>query len=337
MTVSSTTNKIVYTGNGSTVDFDFTFKIFKDTDLTVTKYTIADGTEEVLTLTTDYTVSIDGDNGGTVTTVATLSSAYKLIIQRVLDLTQEADYVENDPFPAETHEEVADRGVMISQQIKEEVDRSLKVDVAQTGVSLTLPIPEASKLVGWNAAADALENYTPNEEAYITKASQAEAEAGTDNTKFMTSLRTSQSFSQSFSQCKATEAQAQAGTDNATYMTPLRTNQSFIKKQTAVALSIVDGAVATDASLGHVFTLTASEDFTLSNPTNAYNGQKLIWRIKQDATGSRVITLGDKFTVASDIEAVVLSTAADAVDYLGAIYNQAADKFEVVAFAEEQA
>jgi hypothetical protein len=300
MTVSSTTNKVVYAGDGVASVFDFTFKVFEAADLTVTRYTIADGTEVVLTLTTDYTVDV---GNGQVTLVAgALAATYKLIIQRVLPLTQEADYVENDPFPAETHEEVADRAVMITQQLKEAVDRSLKVDATQIGVSLTLPIPEASKLVGWNASADGLENYTPNEETYLTQATQAEAEAGTNNTSFMTPLRSVQS-----------------------------------QKLTAVALAIATGAVATDASLGTVFTLTADDNFTLSNPTNAYNGQKLIWRIKQDAVGSRVITLGNKFTVATEVGTVVLSTAADSVDYLGAIYSATADKFEVVAFAMEQA
>lgn len=309
MTVSSTTNKVVYTGNGSTSVFDFTFKIYQASDLVVTKYTIADGAEEVLTLTTDYTVDI---NNGTVTLVAgSLANTFKLIIQRVLPLTQEADYGENDPFPAETHEEVVDRGVMISQQLQEQVTRAIKQPITES-TEIQFPAPDAGKFVGWNSAGDGLENKVIVDLGATELASQADAEAGTDNAKFMSPLRTKQSVD--------------------VFAGPV-----FQGKMTAVPLTVSSSAVATDASLGHVFTLTADDNFTLSNPTNAYNGQKLIWRIKQDAEGSRVITLGDKFTVATDIGSVVLSTAADAVDYLGAIYNQTADKFEVVAFAEEQA
>lgn len=119
-------------------------------------------------------------------------------------------------------------------------------------------------------------------------------------------------------------------------VTKINSEISTQRPVVAVALSIVTDAVATDASLGTVFTISATDDFTLSNPTNAYNGQKIIWRIKQDGDGARVITLGNKFTVASEIGEVVLSTAAHTVDYLGAIYNAGDDTFEVVAFAMEQ-
>ena len=57
-------------------------------------------------------------------------------------------------------------------------------------------------------------------------ASQEEAEAGTDNTKFMSPLRTAQAIAvQSPVPGIASEAQALAGTDNTTIMTPLRVNQ----------------------------------------------------------------------------------------------------------------
>lgn len=194
MTVSSTTNKVVFVGDDASTIFPFTFRIFEDTDLVVTLYTIADGTEETLHLTSDYTVTINGTSGGTVTKNSALLNEYKLIIQRVLPLTQEADYVANDPFPAETHEAVADRAVMLCQQIKEVADRALRNNPTQTGVDSTLPLPEANSVLGWNSTADAIVNYTQNASAYLTKASQAEAEAGTDNANFMTPLRTAQAI-----------------------------------------------------------------------------------------------------------------------------------------------
>lgn len=127
MSVSSTTNQVIYTGSGTTGPFDFTFKIFVNTDLVITKYTIADGTTTTLTLTTDYTVTIDGENGGEVNLVSALSSAYKLIITRTLPLTQSVNYVENDPFPADTHEEALDRAAMRDQQLQEQIDRAVLV------------------------------------------------------------------------------------------------------------------------------------------------------------------------------------------------------------------
>jgi hypothetical protein len=55
-------------------------------------------------------------------------------------------------------------------------------------------------------------------------ATQAQAEAGTDNTTLMTPLRTEQHMVAHF----ATQAQAEAGTDNTTLMTPLRVEQHMV-------------------------------------------------------------------------------------------------------------
>ena len=133
MTITSTSNKITYTGSGTTGPFTYNFKIFEDTDLEVTKYTISDGTSVTLALTTDYTVTGAGDAaGGTITLVASLSSSYRLIIRRVLPITQEIDYIANDPFPAATHEEALDRSTMINQQQQEQIDRAVLVPVGTT-------------------------------------------------------------------------------------------------------------------------------------------------------------------------------------------------------------
>ena len=53
--------------------------------------------------------------------------------------------------------------------------------------------------------------------------------------------------------------------------------------------------VNTDAALSNNFTLTAAQNFTLANLTNLTDGMILNFRIKQDATGSRVVTWGSKF------------------------------------------
>lgn len=133
MTVTSTSNKIIYTGSGTTGPFVYNFKIFEDTDLEVVKYTISDGISVTLALTTDYTVTGAGDDsGGTVTLIASLSSSYKLILRRVLPITQEIDYIANDPFPAATHEEALDRSTMINQQQQELLDRAVLVPLGTT-------------------------------------------------------------------------------------------------------------------------------------------------------------------------------------------------------------
>jgi hypothetical protein len=134
MTISSTTVKNSYSGNGTLNTFNYTFKIFADSDLQVI-IRDASATETVKTLTTHYTVTGAGNaNGGTIVfTAGNIPSATEtVVIRRAVPQTQAIDYIANDPFPAESHEEGLDRSMMSIQQLQEEVDRSIKLSRTNT-------------------------------------------------------------------------------------------------------------------------------------------------------------------------------------------------------------
>jgi hypothetical protein len=100
--------------------------------------------------------------------------------------------------------------------------------------------------------------------------------------------------------------------------------------------ALTDGAtIATDASVASIFTVTLGGNRTLSNPTNSADGMKRTWRIKQDATGFRTLTLGTDFRIPTDIAAngqeIFLTRTATKIDYMGAIYNGDDSKWDVVA------
>ena len=137
MTISSTTVKNSYSGNGSTTAFAYTFKIFANTDLQVIIRS-STGTETVKTLTTHYTVSGVGDaSGGNVTFTSgnIPASGETVVIRRAVPQTQAIDYIANDPFPAESHEEGLDRATMTTQQVQEELDRAIKLSRTNTMTS----------------------------------------------------------------------------------------------------------------------------------------------------------------------------------------------------------
>ena len=93
MTVSSSTNRVSYSGNGSLTAFAYTFKVFDESDLTVI-LRASDGTETVQTITTHYTVSGVGDvGGGNVTFVTAPASGVTVVILREQPLTQGLDLV----------------------------------------------------------------------------------------------------------------------------------------------------------------------------------------------------------------------------------------------------
>lgn len=159
MTVSTTTNRASYSGNGSTTAFAYGFKIFADADLTVIIRSSA-GVETTKTLTTHYTVSGAGtDSGGNVTftTGNVPASGETVVILRKLTLTQATDYVANDPFPAESHEDALDRLTMIAQQHDEAIGRALKVsqtNVIATSEFTTSATDRANKLLSFDASGD---------------------------------------------------------------------------------------------------------------------------------------------------------------------------------------
>jgi len=134
MTISSTTVKNSYSGNGTLDTFNYTFKIFANTDIQVI-IRDADANETVKSLTTHYTVTGAGSgSGGTVvfTSGNIPTNTETVVLRRALPQTQAIDYIANDPFPAESHEEGLDRSMMAIQQLQEEVDRSLKLSRTNT-------------------------------------------------------------------------------------------------------------------------------------------------------------------------------------------------------------
>lgn len=99
------------------------------------------------------------------------------------------------------------------------------------------------------------------------------------------------------------------------------------------ALGNSGASIAIDASTGNFFRITANTaSWTLANPTNPTDGQKIIIEITQDGTGSRVVTFGTAFNFNTGIGTPVLSTAAGKRDYLGLVYNGGAGKWDCLAF-----
>lgn len=140
MTVSTTTSKVSYAGNGSTTAFAVNFYFLDNTHLKVI-LRAANGTETVKTLGTDYTVSGAGvSSGGTVTMTSAPASGTTLVVLRNVPATQLADYTPNDPFPAQTHEQALDKLTMLVQQQQTSLNGVLKFpDTDSASLSATLP------------------------------------------------------------------------------------------------------------------------------------------------------------------------------------------------------
>jgi hypothetical protein len=172
MTVDITIIKNSASGNGTQHSFPYGFKIFADGDLDVIIRS-STGTETVKQLNTDYIVTNAGnDSGGNVlfkfntgtSSDAHFSSTDKrpqsgetVILRRGLDITQSTDYVANDPFPAESHEDALDRLTLISQELQEELGRSIKLSRTNTMTSTEFTVgatDRASKILAFDSSGE---------------------------------------------------------------------------------------------------------------------------------------------------------------------------------------
>jgi hypothetical protein len=160
MTVSTTIIKNFHNGNGSATNFAYQFRILEDTDLLVIIRTNSTGAETTKTLSTHYTVAGAGDaSGGSITFTGgnTPAIGETVVIRRNVPQTQAIDYIANDPFPAETHEEGLDRGTMVAQQVAEESDRSIKLSRTNTMNSTEFTVgatDRANKVLAFDSAGE---------------------------------------------------------------------------------------------------------------------------------------------------------------------------------------
>lgn len=81
----------------------------------------------------------------------------------------------------------------------------------------------------------------------------------------------------------------------------------------------VSGSYTPDAANGPVHKITATGNFTLNAPTNMVSGSSITIIIRQDATGSRIMTANAAYKFAAGIN--ILSTAASSIDILSIFYD----------------
>ncbi len=158
MTLSTTTSRITYAGDGSTVSFAVPFSFFGADEIDVIERNAETGIETSRVLTTDYTVAGGGGATGTVTAVTAPDATKSWTLARRTKRTQMVDYTPNDPFPAETHERALDRLTALVQELDEKLGRAAALSPTSPLINVTLPTPESGKLLGWRGDANGLEN-----------------------------------------------------------------------------------------------------------------------------------------------------------------------------------
>lgn len=125
MTVTSTTNRVSYAGDGVTTVFAFSFPITVSSDLKVMSRTAA-AVEATLVLNTDYTVTgAPYTAGGAITLSAASTVGLTYFLIGNVPPTQSTVLQDGGPLPAGTVNASFDRRAMVERRMWEQVGRAL--------------------------------------------------------------------------------------------------------------------------------------------------------------------------------------------------------------------
>lgn len=164
MTIASSTARIIYTGNGSTVAFSVPFYFAANADLIVILQPPA-GAQVTQILGTNYNLTgATVSTGGTCTFTTAPTSGYLVTIYRDPAVTQLTSYNNNDPFPAKSHELALDKLTAIAQRLKDQISRTLHQAEGDGTMSTELApaSTRASRLLGFDSAGGIIYPTGPN-------------------------------------------------------------------------------------------------------------------------------------------------------------------------------
>jgi hypothetical protein len=131
--ISNVTRRVVLAASGLG-PYSFTFEILANTDISVYK------DDTLLTLTTDYTVTINANGTGYVTLTATPTGATQIAIVGDRAIQRTSDFVTGGDLFANTINDELDSLTIFAQQNAEASDRALKAPQTDpTSISMTLP------------------------------------------------------------------------------------------------------------------------------------------------------------------------------------------------------
>jgi hypothetical protein len=170
--ISNVLRRIVFAASG-TGPYAFTFEILAETDIAVYK------DDTLLTLTTDYLVTINANGTGSVTLIATPVGATQIAIVGSRAIQRTTDFVTGGDFFANTVNDEMDSLTIFAQQNAEAVGRALQAPQTDpTTIDMTLPraADRANKYLAFDANGDPQAGETAVEVAAIY-AIRAEIEA----------------------------------------------------------------------------------------------------------------------------------------------------------------
>jgi hypothetical protein len=145
--ISNVTRRVVYAASG-TGPYNFTFEILANTDIAVYR------DDTLLTLTTNYTVTINSNGTGYITLTAAPTGATQIAIVGNRTIQRTTDFVTGGDFFANTVNDEMDQQTIFAQQNAEGLQRALQAPQTDpTSINMTLPrkADRANKYLAFDA------------------------------------------------------------------------------------------------------------------------------------------------------------------------------------------
>lgn len=161
MSISDNYAPDISTGNGSTTVFTGTWSPIAASYMRVYLELISTGVRTLVdqgAAADEYTLTFTS-SGYSITMGTAPSSLYNLIRSREVGIDQSAPYTTARGWQGATIENSFDKLTAIAQDQQDAIDRSITFELGSSS-SVTMPEPEAGKILGWNSAGDDLENIT---------------------------------------------------------------------------------------------------------------------------------------------------------------------------------
>lgn len=190
MPIESIYEPEVYTLNGTTDEFAVGFLVSDATFLKCTRIDAVTGAETDLVLNTDFSYSGVGATSGTLTYPITGApdDDATLVIELDIPPLQGTDFGNQGGFFAENHTAAFDKVTQILQIFLEALARTVKVPITSDTDPADL-IQSLTEAAATAVAAAATAVSAADTTLAASLASQSDAEAGTNNTMFMSPLR----------------------------------------------------------------------------------------------------------------------------------------------------
>jgi hypothetical protein len=322
--VNDLTPRVQYTAQAGKTQYDIPFPFFEDEDIVIyfdedsdnpvssSNYTLV-GAQDTVTAT-------GGEAYVDFNTAPAASNVSTITILRDIPVKRTTDFTDSGSWTAKNVNDELDKLTMMIQQIELALDRSVTLDPTDSLDKVVLPNAEAQKVIRWNDAGDALENVAVSQIGSAVFPGSSTDNAlikfdGTDGRTFQNTQITEDDAGNVTISGAATfsAVSQQAGNaildvgDIGVGVEPYDEDNLIGDVSDALkagygveSATLTDGAnVALDLTQANAFTLSTTQNFTLSNPTEITGATKGVWFIdvSADASGPYTITLDTEYTL----------------------------------------